>query len=68
MNIVNIVKLKNAYIIKKSKGSNFFATTEDSIIIPTFNFSALIKFMVFRELLSPKVLEGILNEWYNRFD
>lgn len=66
MNTINVTKLSNAFIIKKSRQSNFFITTEDSFIIPTFNFSAMIKFMIFRGLLSPKVLEGILDEWYNK--
>jgi len=65
-NRVSIFKLNNTFIIKKEKDDDFFQTTSDSFIVPTFNFSAILKFMLFRELLSPKTLEGILEEYNNR--
>lgn len=63
---INILKIDNVFVIVKGGGSDFFATSTDSIIIPAFNFSALLNFMLFRGLLSPKVLEGVLSEYYNR--
>lgn len=66
MNTIKVFKLKNVYIIKKEKDVDFFYTTSDSIIIPTFNFSALINFMLNRGILSPKVLEGLLSEYYSK--
>lgn len=65
MSDINVFKLENVYIIKKDRKSNFFYTTGDSVSIPTFNFFSLIKFMLFRRLISPKALEGILEEFYN---
>jgi len=65
---INILKLNNVYIIRKNRDSNFFYTTGDTISIPMFNFSAIIKFMLFRGLLSPKILESVLMEYYNRND
>ena len=62
---VKIYKFKNVYIFKKEKDSKFFFISKDSFIIPTFNFSSILKFMLFRGLLSPKVLEGVLDEYYN---
>jgi hypothetical protein len=65
---INIFKLNNVFIIKKEEDSNFFFATKDSITIPMFNFSAIIKFMLFRGLLSPKILESVLEEYHNRND
>lgn len=66
MSRISIFKVNNAFIIKKNVDDDFFYTTSDSFIIPTFNFSAILKFMLFRELLSPKILEGVLEEYYNK--
>ena len=65
MNNIQVFKLDDleTIIIKKNKGSKFFVTTSDSFIISTFNFYALLKFMLFRDLISPKVLEGLLSEY-----
>ena len=65
MSKIKVCKLKNLYIIKKEDDCDFFYTTNDSFIIPTFNFSALIKFMLVRELLSEKTLQGVLDEYRN---
>jgi len=65
MSDINIFKLENVFIVKKNKGSDFFFTTNDSFSIPTFNFFSIIKFMLFRNLINPKSLEGILDEYYN---
>jgi hypothetical protein len=62
---VKIYKFGNTYIFRKGEDSKFFFISKDSFIIPTFNFSSIIKFMLFRGLLSPKVLEGVLDEYYN---
>lgn len=61
---VQITKIGDVYIVQKKKGSDFFNTTYDSFAMTTFNFSSMLKFMIFSGLLSPKVLEGILSEWY----
>ena len=65
MSDVTVFKLKNTFIIKKDRHTDFFYTTSDSFIIPSFNFFSVIKFMLFRKLISPKSLEGILEEYYN---
>lgn len=65
---VKIYKFKNIFIIRKEENSKFFFITKDSFIIPTFNFSSVLKFMLFKGLLSPKVLEGLLSEYYSYRD
>lgn len=62
---LRVNKLDQLLVIQRDAKSDFFITTTDSLIIPLFNLSALIKFLVFRGFLSPKVLEGILEEYYN---
>jgi hypothetical protein len=68
MDNITVFKLKDVFIIKKKDPSNFFTTTADSIIINHFSLYALLKFMLFRELISPKTLEGILGEYYDSRD
>jgi hypothetical protein len=63
MKNVTVYDLEDVFIVKKESGSNYFVTTEDSIIIPKFNFFALLKFMLFRGLIHPKSLEGLLSEY-----
>lgn len=62
---LQVFKLSNVYIFKKARHSNFFFTTNDSFSMTAFNFSAILKFMLFRKLLSPKVLEEVLDEYYD---
>lgn len=63
MTSIKINKLNDLYVIRKDKDSDFFVTSENTIIIPTFNLYSLLKFMLFRGLMSPKVLEGLLSEY-----
>ncbi len=67
MSRIQVLKLDdlNTLVIKKDKDENFFVTSSDSIIISVFNFSSLLKFMVFKRILSPKVLQEIVDEYYN---
>lgn len=66
MNKINVTRLHDVIIIKKEDSGDFFEVTSTSFIIPSFNFSALLKFMLFRGLLHPKTLEGLLDEYHNR--
>lgn len=65
MSNIQVFKLDDlqTIVIKKNKGSKFFITTSDSFIISNFNFYALLKFMLFRGMISPKALEGLLSEY-----
>ena len=60
---LQVFKLDDVYVIKKGRGSKFFITTSDSFIISSFDFLAIIKFMLYRGLISPKALEGLLSEY-----
>lgn len=52
----------NTIVIKQS-GGNFFVATKDSIVIDIFGLSSILKFLIFSGMISPKVLEGILEEY-----
>lgn len=54
----------NTIVIKQEEGGRFFISTRDSIVIDIFGLSSILKFLVFNEIISPKVLEGILEEYY----
>lgn len=63
MSKIRVTKLENLFVIVKDKDSDFFITSENTIIIPSFNLFSILKFMLFRGLMSPKVLEGLLSEY-----
>jgi len=65
---INVTKLNDLIIIKKEGDNAFFLSSSNSFIISISNLSSLLKFMVFRGLLSKKVLEGIVNEYDNRYE
>jgi len=54
----------NIVVIRQSDG-HFFVSTKDSIVIDIFGLSSILKFMLFSDMLSPKVLEGILEEYHS---
>lgn len=67
MERIQVFKLDdaNTIVIKKTKESGFFITTSDSIVIDVFNLATLLKFLLFKRIISPKVLEGVLLEYYD---
>ena len=64
---IDVIKLpgKSLLVIKQTPDSDFFVLGNNTVAITTFNLSALLKFLLYRGLLSPKVLEGILSEYYD---
>ncbi len=66
---VQVSKIKNignALVIKKlGEDNSFFLTSPDSIIITTQDFSALLCYLVRNRFISPKILEGILEDYYS---
>jgi len=50
-------------IVIKQRGRNFFISTKDSIVIDVPGLSFLIKFLVMNNIISHKILEGILDEY-----
>ena len=65
MSRINVLKFHDFFVIRKDSDNNYFICNEDTFIISIFNLSSLLKFMLFKGILSPKVLEGILSEYYN---
>jgi hypothetical protein len=63
---IGVTRLRDLIIIKKENESEFFTSSSNSFIISVPNFAALLKFMLNKSLLSPKVLEGVLDEFKNR--
>lgn len=61
---LKVFKIPNMNIVViKQTGGNFFVSTKDSIVIDIFGLSSILKFLLFSKMLSPKVLEGILEEY-----
>ena len=53
----------NTIVIKQTGDKRFFVATQDSIVIDIFGLSSILKFLLFSNMLSPKVLRGILEEY-----
>jgi len=68
MSKLKITKLDNAntLILRQSEGKEFFISTMDSIVISPKSLAFILKFMVINDFLSPKVLEGVLEEYYDK--
>lgn len=62
---LRVIKLPhmNTLVIKQSGDKRFFVATSDSIVIDIFGLSSILKFLLISGILSPKVLEGILEEY-----
>ena len=50
----------NVIVLKQKDGRDFFISTKDSIIISP----SILKFLVTNDMISPKLLEGVLEEYY----
>ena len=55
----------NTIVIKQS-GGHYFVATKDSIVIDLFGLSSILKYLLVSEIMSPRVLEGVLEE-YNSY-
>ena len=62
---INLLKGINTLVIKRIQGLGFFMTSPDSIIISISDFATLLKYLVLKNIISPKILEGILEEYYD---
>lgn len=61
---LRVTKLPNMNIIViKQSGGNFFVATKDSIVIDIFGLTSILKFLLFSRMISPRALEGILEEY-----
>lgn len=55
----------NTIVIKQIEGRDFFITTQDSLVIGISSLVFILHFLIMNGFLSPKTLEGILEEWYS---
>lgn len=61
---VNIYVMNGYVTITKEQESDFFSSHKNYFSIPLFNLAVLLKFLLARGLMSPKILEGVLSEYY----
>lgn len=55
----------NMLVVRKlDKKNTFFAVSEDGFAISVSAFAYLLKFLIQSGFVSPKLLEGILEEYY----
>ena len=55
-------------LVIKQRGKKFFISTQDSIVIDVVGLSFIIKFLVMNNIISHKILEGILDEYRGLFE
>jgi hypothetical protein len=65
--VSKIRNMRNSIIIKRDPDdSSFMITTNDSMIITVQSLSQLLHYLIIHEYISPKILEGILEDYYAR--
>lgn len=52
-------------IVIKQTGGNFFVSAPNSIVIDLFGLSSILKYLLVSEIVSPKLLEGVLEEYHS---
>lgn len=61
---LKVFKIPNMNVIViKQTGGKFFVSTNDSIVIDIFGLSSILKFLLFSGIISPRVIEGIMEEY-----
>lgn len=55
----------NTLVIRQTDGRQFFIATDDSIVMSITTLAFILKFLVQNNLMSKKVLEGILQDVEN---
>jgi len=62
---VTSIKHMNSIVIKQVDGKDFFISAPDAIVISIPSLANIIHFVVKNGYMSPKVLEGILEDFYS---
>lgn len=62
LRVSRIPKL-NTIVIRQDLGRGFFISSPSSIVIGIDTLAFILKFLIDNEYMSPKVLEGILEEY-----
>jgi hypothetical protein len=60
--VQKIVNL-NSLVLRQEGGNSFFIAADNSIIISIKTLSYILQFLVNNSYISPKILEGILEEY-----
>jgi len=60
---ITSIKHMNLVAIKQEEGKGFFISAQDAIVISIPNLAYILQFLVMNNYMSPKVLEGILEEY-----
>lgn len=61
---VKYIKQLQTLVIKNEYGRGLFLSTSNSLIITIANLATLLKFLIFNNYISIKVLENIVHEYY----
>ena len=66
MSKLQVTKLRplNLLLLEQDEDNSFFVGTPNKIIMSVPTLSSILKFLLQENLVSPKVLEGILSEYY----
>ena len=63
--ITHLPGINHIIISKKNPTDSFFYSNDTKFVIPVVRLSQLLSHMVRAGFVSPKVLEGILEEYYS---
>ena len=65
MKRLQVTKLKglNLLILSQEEEMSFFVGTPDKVIISIPTLASILKFLLINDIMSPKVLEGVLTEY-----
>jgi hypothetical protein len=55
-------------IVLRQQNGHFFVATKDSFVIDVYGLSFIIKFLIMNNIISHRILEGILDEYYSSRD
>lgn len=64
LKVLKIPQQSNTLVIKQEGGREVFIANKDTLIISISQLAYLIKFLIFRGLLSEKVLQEIIDEYH----
>lgn len=53
----------NTLVIKQTEGQDFFVASKNIIVLPVESLAHLLSFLVIHNYISPRVLEGVLEEY-----
>jgi len=61
-NLLTVKRIKNTLVLQQEQENGWFVTSDKVIVVDIDTLASIIKFLVKKDYLSKKVLEGILSE------